>query len=107
MVCVEAGGVEDSAKKILDDFKAAYQKKINTEGKLYASYSYESVMTMVEAMQKANSAGPKKYLPELAKIHHQSITDMIAFDAKDDIKDGTLTLYTDKDGKRTLLTVTE
>ena len=29
---------------------------------------------------------------------------MIAFDPKGDIKDGTLTLYTYKDGKRTLLT---
>ena len=54
-----------------------------------------------------NSRLPKKYLPELAKIHHKGVTGMIAFDAKGDIKDGTLTLYTYKDGKRTLLTVTK
>jgi branched-chain amino acid transport system substrate-binding protein len=32
---------------------------------------------------------------------------MIAFDKKGDIKDGTLTLYTYKDGKRELLAVTK
>jgi len=107
VVCAEAGGVEDSGKKGLDDFKAAFQKKYNTEVKLYAPYSYDSVMTMVEAMQKADSADPKKYLPELANINYKGITGMIAFDAKGDIKDGTLTLYTYKDGNRTLLTVTK
>ena len=107
VVCAEAGGVEESGKKGLEEFKAAFQKKFNAEVKLYAPYSYDSVMTMVEAMQKANSADPKKYLPELAKIHHKGVTGMIAFDAKGDIKDGTLTLYTYKDGKRTLLTVTK
>ncbi|WP_246542410.1 branched-chain amino acid ABC transporter substrate-binding protein [Collimonas antrihumi] len=107
VVCAEAGGVEDSGKKGLDDFKAAFHKKYNTEVKLYAAYSYDSVMTMVEAMQKANSADPKKYLPELAKIHYKGVTGTIAFDAKGDIKDGALTLYTYKDGKRTLLAVTK
>ncbi|MGB7195285.1 MAG: branched-chain amino acid ABC transporter substrate-binding protein [Collimonas pratensis] len=107
VVCAEAGGVEESGKKGLEDFKAAFLKKYGTEVKLYAPYSYDSVMTMVEAMQKANSADPKKYLPELAKIHHKGVTGMIAFDPKGDIKDGTLTLYTYKDGKRTLLTVTK
>jgi len=107
VICAEAGGVEESGKKKLDAFKAAYLKKYNTEVKLYASYSYDAVMTMVDAMEKAKSSDPKKYLPVLAKIQHDGVTGHIAFDAKGDIKDGTLTIYTYKAGNRTQVAVTK
>ena len=60
---------------------------------------------MASAMQKANSADPAKYLPELAKISYNGVTGKIAFDKKGDIKDGTLTLYTYKGGKRSQMMV--
>ena len=107
IVCAEAGGVEDTQKKGLDDFKAAYQKKFNVDVKLYAPYVYDATMVMAAAMQKANSAEPAKYLPELAKIEYTGVTGPIAFDSKGDIKNGTLTLYTYKGGKRTQLAVTK
>jgi branched-chain amino acid transport system substrate-binding protein len=107
VVCAEAGGVEDAQKKGLDEFKAAYKKKFNAEVQIYAPYVYDAVMVMVEAMKKANSAEPAKYLPELAKISYKGVTGNIAFDAKGDIKDGTLTLYTYKGGKREMLAVTK
>ncbi len=107
VVCAEAGGVEETGKKAMDDFRAAYKKKFNTDVQIYAPYVYDSVMVMVEAMKKANSADPAKYLPVLAKIQYKGVTGSIAFDAKGDIKDGTLTLYTYKAGKRTVLTVTK
>jgi branched-chain amino acid transport system substrate-binding protein len=66
---------------------------------------YDAVMVMVEAMKKANSAEPAKYLPELAKISYKGVTGNISFDAKGDIKNGTLTLYTYKGGKRQQLAV--
>jgi branched-chain amino acid transport system substrate-binding protein len=105
VVCAEAGGVVDTQKKGMDDFRAAYKKKFNSEVQLYAPYVYDATMVMVEAMKKANSADPAKYLPELAKIQYKGVTGPIAFDAKGDIKDGTLTLFTYKDGKRTQIAV--
>ena len=107
VVCAEAGGVPDAGKKALEDFKAAFLKKNSREVVIYSPYVYDATMAMVAAMQKAGSADPKKYLPELAKIQYKGITGNIAFDAKGDIKDGSLTLYTYKGGKRTLLTVTK
>ncbi len=107
VVCAEAGGVEDSAKKGMDDFRAAYKKKFNTDVQIYAPYVYDAVMVMVEAMKKANSSDGAKYLPFLTKTQYKGITGNIAFDAKGDIKDGTLTLYTYKGGKRSLMTVTK
>jgi branched-chain amino acid transport system substrate-binding protein len=107
VVCAEAGGVEDAQKKGLDNFKASFKKKFNVDVQLYAPYAYDAVMTMVDAMVKAGSAEPAKYLPALANIHHKGVTGNIVFDAKGDIKDGTLTLYTYKGGKRVQLAVTK
>lgn len=107
VVCAEAGGVEESQKKGMDDFRAAYKKKFGVDVQIYAPYVYDALMTMVDAMEKAGSAEPAKYLPVLAKIHHKGVTGNIAFDAKGDILDGTLTLYTYKGGKRVLLAVTK
>jgi len=107
VVCAEAGGVEESGKKAMEDFRANFKKKFNTEVQIYAPYVYDSIYVMVEAMKKANSSDPAKYLPFLAKTDYKGVTGHIAFDAKGDIKDGTLTLYTYKGGKKTLLTVTK
>lgn len=106
VVCAEAGGVEEGKKEGLDRFKASFSKKFGHEVVLNAPYAYDGVMTLVAAMQKANSAEPAKYLPELAKIKYKGVTGDIAFDARGDIRDGTLTLYTYKNGKRELIAVT-
>ncbi|QDZ29921.1 branched-chain amino acid ABC transporter substrate-binding protein [Noviherbaspirillum sp. UKPF54] len=105
VVCAEAGGVEDTQKKGVDEFRAAYKKKFGTDVQIYAPYVYDAVMLMVEAMKKAGSAEPAKYLPELAKTNYNGITGKIAFDAKGDIKNGALTLYTFKGGQRVRLGV--
>ena len=107
VVCAEAGGVEDAEKKGMEDFRAAFKKKFGTDVQIYAPYVYDSVMTMADAMVKANSSDPAKYLPVLAKIKHKGVTGNIEFDARGDIKDGTLTLYTYKTGKRQLVAVTK
>lgn len=105
VVCAEAGGVDESGKKGMDDFKAAYKKKFGIDVVYNAAYAYDATLTVADAMAKAGSADPKKYLPELAKISHKGVTGTIAFDAKGDIKNGSLTLYTYKKGERTLLAV--
>ena len=94
VVCAEAGGVEENQKKGLDEFRTAYSKKFGTDVKLYAPYVYDAVMVMAAAMQKADSVEPAKYLPELAKTNYQGVTGLIEFDARGDMKHGTLTLYT-------------
>jgi branched-chain amino acid transport system substrate-binding protein len=106
VVCAEAGGVEESGKKAMEDWKAAYKKKFGIDVQIYAPYVYDAVMTMVEAMKKAGSAEPAKYLPFLAKVKYKGITGNIEFDKNGDMKDGTMTLYTYKGGKRELIMVT-
>lgn len=66
---------------------------------IYAPFAYDAVMTLVDAMQKANSTQPAKYLPELARISRQGVTGPIAFDEKGDLRNGPITLYVVKRGK--------
>ena len=106
VVCAEAGGVDGALKKGMDDFGVKYKKRFNDDVKLYAPYVYDAVGVMVDAMQRAKSTDPAKYLPELAKTSgYKGVTGSIAFDSKGDIKNGALTLYTYKSGKRDQIAV--
>ena len=60
---------------------------------------------MAQAMVSADSADPTKYLPKLKEISYKGVTGSIAFDEKGDIKNGALTLYTYKGGKREQIAV--
>jgi len=73
---------------------------------IYAPYVYDAVNVMVAAMVKAGSADPAKYLPVLAKTEgYKGVTGNISFDAKGDVKNGALTLYTYKGDKREQMAV--
>ncbi|MEY4753944.1 MAG: hypothetical protein RJA44_1619 [Pseudomonadota bacterium] len=106
VVCAEAGGVEGEQKKAMDDFKARFKTKFNADVQIYAPYVYDAVNVMVDAMVKAGSSDPAKYLPELAKTaNYTGVTGVISFDEKGDIKNGALTLYTYKGGNREQIAV--
>ncbi|SHH19256.1 branched-chain amino acid ABC transporter substrate-binding protein [Massilia sp. CF038] len=105
VICAEAGGVEASQQKGMDDFRVAYRRKYGIDVLTYAPYTYDAVLTMVDAMQQAKSPDPAVYLPFLAKIRHKGVTGTIAFDKRGDVQDGVLTIYTFRGGKRHRLTV--
>ena len=96
LLCSQAGLPALAAdKKFLD----AYKKKFNVDPILYAPFTYDGANLLIEAMKKANSADPAKYLPELAKSDFKGATGKIAFDEKGDRKDAEMTIFTMKDGK--------
>jgi branched-chain amino acid transport system substrate-binding protein len=106
VLCADPGGVDDNQRQGLDNFKAAFKKKYNADIQLYAPYVYDAVNVMVAAMVKAGSAEPGQYLPVLAQTAgYPGVTGTIAFDEKGDIKNGALTLYVYKGGKREQLAV--
>src|SRR5690606_24864906 len=71
--CAEAGGVDDAGKPAMDKFRADYKAKFNDDVKLYAPYVYDATKLMVEAMVRAGSSDPAKYLPELKATNHQGV----------------------------------
>ena len=107
VVCAEAGGVLKGKEAPMNAFKDAYKKKFGIDVQLYAPYVYDSVMILADAMVKAKSSDPAKYLPVLAKEEYDGVTGHIAFDAKGDIKNGALTLYTYKGGNKETLAVVQ
>jgi branched-chain amino acid transport system substrate-binding protein len=54
---------------------------------------------MIDAMQRANSVEPAKYLEALPKTNLDGVTAKITFDEKGDVKDAAITLYQAKGGK--------
>jgi len=104
--CAEAGGVDEAGKAAMDKFREDFKAKYGAEVQVYAPYVYDAVKLMADAMKRADSADPAKYLPELAKTSgYQGVTGNISFDEKGDIKNGALTLMTYRGGQRSTLAV--
>ena len=96
LLCSQAGLPPQAADR---KFLNAYKKRFNADPILYAPFTYDAANMLIDAMKKANSADPAKYLPELAKIEFGGVTGKIAFDAKGDRKDAEMTIFTMKGGK--------
>ncbi len=82
-------------KAFLDKYKA----KFNQEVELFAPMGYDAVMVFIDAMKRAGSADPAKFLAEVGKTNYQGVIGPIAFDDKGDLKDGPITIYVVKGGK--------
>ncbi|WP_295384660.1 branched-chain amino acid ABC transporter substrate-binding protein [uncultured Thiodictyon sp.] len=66
---------------------------------IYAPFAHDSAVVLIQAMLRAGSAEPEKYLPELARTQLDGVIGPIAFDDQGDLKDGPVTLYQVKKGK--------
>ena len=82
-------------KEFLEKFKAKY----NAEVELYAPFGYDIVNIFIDAMKRAGSSDPAKFLPEVRKTSINGVIGPIAFDDKGDIKDGPITVFVVKAGK--------
>lgn len=86
-----------------------FTKKFNARfGKIvmYAPYGYDATNVLINAMKAANSADPKKYLPEIYKLNFAGVTGPISFDNRGDLRAAAVTFFQVKNGKfETLETV--
>jgi branched-chain amino acid transport system substrate-binding protein len=96
LICSQAGlPVQAASKSFLDAYKAKY----NVDPIIYAPFTYDAANLLIAAMQKADSADPAKYLPDLQKISYDGATGHIEFDDKGDRKNAEITIFTMKGGK--------
>jgi branched-chain amino acid transport system substrate-binding protein len=56
-------------------------------------------MVLADAMRKAGSADPQKYLPELARIKHAGITGEIEFEKNGELRHGQMSFFRVQNGK--------
>jgi len=80
-------------------FLQKYKAKFNADVELFAPMGYDAVMVFIDAMKRAGSTDPAKYLPELSKTNYQGVIGPIAFDDKGDLVNGPITIYVVKGGK--------
>ena len=66
---------------------------------MYAPYGYDATNVLINAMKAANSADPKKYLPQISKLNFKGVTGPIAFDNKGDLRSAAVTFFRVKAGK--------
>lgn len=71
-----------------------YQARFGSPVKVYSPYAYDATIAMIQAMKRADSADPARYLPELAATRMQGVTSArMAWDARGDLQDGAITIY--------------
>ena len=86
------------------EYVEKYKKRFGEDVQTYSPYAYDGAMAMFDAMKKANSTDPAKYLPILAKTDMPGVTTKaLAYDAQGDLKHGGITLYKVVDGNWTTL----
>jgi branched-chain amino acid transport system substrate-binding protein len=95
-------GVPIEAMNGGSEFKQRFESKYG-KIQLYAPYCYDAVMVLAEAMQRAGSTDPAKYLPEMARTNYKGITAGITFDPKGDLTGGAITVYRIKNGEWEML----
>lgn len=89
LACSQAGLPAAAASKaFLDAFVAKYGPT-----KLYAPFYYDAANVVIEAMRKADSVDPAKFIPEIYRLSHQGATGKIEFDDKGDRKNAEMTLF--------------
>lgn len=79
-------------------FLEKYKAKFKQEVELFAPMGYDAVFVFIEAMKRAGSVDPAKFLPEIGKTAYQGVIGPIAFDDKGDLKNGPITIYVVKGG---------
>src|SRR5260370_22438538 len=60
LLCSQAGIPPQAADR---KFLAAYKKRFKADPILYSPFTYDGANLLIEAMRKADSTDPKKYLP--------------------------------------------
>jgi branched-chain amino acid transport system substrate-binding protein len=95
LACAQAGIPASAASR---EFRDAFVPKYG-ETKLYAPFFYDAANVVIEAMKRADSTDPAKFMPEMYNVSLQGATGKIEFDAKGDRKNPDMTIFRMQGGK--------
>ena len=71
-----------------------YRKRFGSAVEVYSPYAYDATMAMIDAMKRADSVEPARYLPALASTRMVGVTSpRFAWDGRGDLEDGGITIY--------------
>lgn len=64
------------------EYATRYKAKFGTDVEVYSPYAYDGAMTLIDAMKRAGSTEPGRYLPELARTQRSGVTSANIADRK-------------------------
>lgn len=102
VICAE-GGAAIAKMPGGTAWKAKYDAKYPGQFQVYSPYTYDATFVLVDAMKRAGSIDPKKYIPFLKKTNYKGVTSVIQFEPNGELKNAATTLYHYVDGKKTPL----
>jgi branched-chain amino acid transport system substrate-binding protein len=106
IVCASPGGLEKTDDPATIAFLANYAKRFDRGSMFYGPYAYDAVMLVADAMVRAGSTEPARYLPELAKTKgYKGATGTISFDEKGDVRNAAVSIYSYTGQKKALVQV--
>ncbi|MGL6071749.1 branched-chain amino acid ABC transporter substrate-binding protein [Craterilacuibacter sp.] len=74
------------------DFEVRYKDRFKQEVVLLGPQFYDGVMIVADAMKRADSTEPAKFLPFIAKTQYKGVTADFAFDAAGNLKNAPVTI---------------
>lgn len=104
--CSEPGDLVRSSPEA-EQFQIRFTERFKSEPILYAAHTYDAVQLFAKAMVDAGSTDPRVFTPVLAKTAGwRGAAGPVSFDAKGDLVDGPLTVFTYRGNVRTKVGVT-
>lgn len=82
------------------EWKKKYDAKYPGQFQVYSPYTYDATYLLVDAMKRAGSIDPKKYIPALQQADYKGVTAHIKFEKNGELKDAASTLFTYKNGEK-------
>lgn len=107
ILCAEPGGlIEGPGSQEMQAFKQRFRNRFGVNVQVFAPQAYDAVMLLADAMQRAGSSDPARYLPVLAATrHYPGVTGRIGFDAKGDLLEPLVPVYGYRGGRRVFVQV--
>ena len=98
VLCSQGGAVLDKASSG-PAFKARFKARFKKDPDVYAAAYYDATMLYAQAMQKSGSVDPQKVAAAISAGAYQGVAGNYAFDARGDMKESPVTIYTFKGGQ--------
>lgn len=103
VLCSQGGAILDKAASG-PQFKAAFKKRYGRDADVYAASYYDAMHLYALAMQKADSLDTAKVAPAITAAAYKGVAGTYAFDAKGDMKQSPVTIFTFKNGQPAAIT---
>ena len=104
IICSEAGMALQNMPKGAD-FSKKFEARFKGPVQVYAPFTYDAVYVFVDAMKRAKSTSAAAILAQMPTTNYAGLIGNIAFDTKGDMKEGVITIYDFKGGKKSVLDV--